>query len=62
MVAKVAIEATTLRLELAAPRRENLSLFFRAVAGRIPRAVTGTEKGRPLGGRFWDGLVATRAL
>ncbi len=61
-VGKVAIGATSLQLELTAPRRTNLTLFFRAVAGRIPRAVTGTERGRPLSGGFWDGLVATRPL
>lgn len=68
-VSRVAIEATSLSLELAAPRRANLTRFFRAVAGRIPRAVTGSERGRPLPTRrspaerrFWDGLVATREL
>ncbi len=68
VVGKVAIEATVLRLELRAPSRAGLSGFFRTVAGRIPRAVTGAERGSPLrradrGGRqFWDGLVATRAM
>jgi hypothetical protein len=67
-VGKVAIAATSLHLELASPRRGNLTLFFRSVAGRIPRAVTGSERGRPLPNRptgnrqFWDGLVATRVL
>ncbi|MBS1961713.1 MAG: hypothetical protein JST04_05825 [Bdellovibrionales bacterium] len=68
-VSRVAIEATSLSLELAAPRRANLTRFFRAVAGRIPRAVTGSERGRPLPlrrasaeRRFWDGLVATRLV
>jgi len=71
-IGKVAIAPTSLRFELAAPRRENLSHFFRAVAGRIPRAVTGSERGRPLASRgrkvsagnrqFWDGLVATHSL
>lgn len=64
-VSRVAIAATSLSLELAAPRRADLTQFFRAVAGRIPRAVTGSEKGRPLRSKagdrsFWDGLVATR--
>jgi hypothetical protein len=61
-VYKVVIGSTSLQLELTAPRRTNLTLFFRAVAGRIPRAVTGTERGRPLRDGFWDGLVATRPL
>jgi hypothetical protein len=72
-IAKVAYASTTLKFELAAPRRANLTLFFRAVAGRIPRAVTGTERGRPLAAiarttartterKFWDGLVSTRPL
>jgi hypothetical protein len=65
---KVEISANELRLELKAERRSGQTLFFRALAGRIPRAVTGTERGRPLprlrpGQRpFWDGLVATRYL
>ena len=66
---KASFAPTVLRMELSARRRADLSSFFRAVAGRVPRAVTGAERGRPLVARkasanrkFWDGLVASRAL
>lgn len=68
-VRKLAISATILEFEVQAPDRPALAQFFRVVAGRIPRLVTGAERGKPLspgrkttGRQFWDGLVATRLV
>lgn len=59
----------TLLIELQTKKREHLSRFLRILAGRIPRVVTGAERGRPLlpvrapGARsFWMGLVSSRCL
>lgn len=38
----------TLLIELETKEREHLSRFLRVLAGRIPRVVTGAERGRPL--------------
>lgn len=58
-------------IRFRADDRADLSRFFRAVGGKIPRLVAGAEKTRPLSRgalrstharRFWDGLVATRIV
>jgi len=62
---RVSLEGVgTLRIRFETERRENLSRFLRVLAGRIPRVLTGAERGRPLGGgrRFWSGLVSSRCL
>lgn len=65
----------TLLIELETKERAHLSRFLRVLAGRIPRVVTGAERGRPLDGlartpgarapgarSFWAGLVSSRCL
>ncbi len=51
-----------LLIKLETNEREHLSRFLRILAGRIPRMVTGAERGRPLNARFWSGLAASRCV
>ena len=50
-----------LHLLLRFRARQDLQRFFRTVAGLIPRAITGAQKGLRRG-RFWDAPVYTRLV
>ncbi len=62
-IKKVVLEGPgVLILRVETAKREDLSRFLRIIAGRIPRVVTGVERGRPLRGKFWKGLASSRCL
>lgn len=64
LVRRVSLEGEgVLLIRLETKKREDLSRFLRVLAGRIPRAVTGAERGRPFRAPgFWNGLVSSRCL
>lgn len=51
-----------LHLLLRAKNRADYSSFIRAITGLIARLVGGSERGRPLKKRFWDGRPYSRVV
>jgi hypothetical protein len=52
-----------LHIVVRARRRDSFQAFLRSFAGIVARKVTGSRKGRPLGGgRFWTALAWSRVV
>lgn len=51
-----------LHLLIRVKRRDFYKKFIRSITGLIARAVSGSEKGRPLNGPFWDARPFTRVV
>jgi hypothetical protein len=49
-------------LKIKSPNRECFQNFLRAITGNIARLVTGAQKGKPFGKKFWDSLAFSRVL
>src|SRR5476649_1653402 len=50
-----------LHILLKASSRKGFQNFLRTIAGRIPRVITGAERGRALG-KFWEDLVYSKVI
>lgn len=49
-------------LKIKCQNRQGFQKFLRAITGKIARLVTGAQKGKPFGKRFWDSLAFSRVL
>ncbi len=49
-------------LKIKCQTRQGFQKFLRAITGKIARLVTGAQKGKPFGKRFWDNLAFSRVL
>ena len=51
-----------LHLLLQAEDKKGVQAFFRVLTGLLARKITGAQKGRPFGTRFWEGLIYSRVI
>ncbi len=49
-------------LKIKCQSRKYFQTFLRSITGKIARLVTGAQKGKPFGKRFWDMLAFSRVL
>ena len=49
-------------LKIKCRHRIGFQKFLRVITGRIARLVTGAQKGKPFGRKFWDMLAFSRVL
>ena len=49
-------------LKMKCQSRKYFQTFLRSITGKIARLVTGAQKGKPFGKRFWDMLAFSRVL
>ena len=56
------INGNHLHLLIRGYDRDGLRNFFRVLLGLIARKVTGSERGKPFGKRFWDELAHSRII